>query len=225
MKASIRRKLEMAARVRDFVRAHPDSNPGTAAAVERLVERLARAESLAQQAVAGRQTVSGAIATRSKLRREIADTLALLSGLGRQAAREEPDLVSALVQPNRNRSNKEFLTAGRVTAAAAGTHRDLLQRYGMPDTFPDELGRMLDGFEASLAERHAGQVAHVGAHADLDAVADELMQLVRQLDALNEYRFRGDPEALGAWRSARNVPWPARGTQGPAEGEGVRPAA
>ena len=34
------------------------------------------------------------------------------------------------------------------------------------------------------------------------------MQLVRQLDALNRFRFRKDAEALGAWRSARNVAWP-----------------
>lgn len=56
-------------------------------------------------------------------------------------------------------------------------------------------------------EKHASQSAHVGAHADLEAVTAEVMQLVRQLDALTQYRFRDDPEALGAWRSARNVPW------------------
>jgi hypothetical protein len=226
MKTSIRRKLEMAARVRDFVRAHPDPNPGTTAAAERLVERLARAEGLAQQAVAGRQAVSGAIAARRKLRNEIADTLALLAGLGREAAREEPDLSPAVAPQRGSTSNQAFLTGGRVAAAAATTHRELLQRYGMPETFPDDLGRMLDQFEASLNERNAGQAAHVGAHADLDAVSAELMHLVRQLDALNEFRFRNDAEALGAWRSARNVPWPNGEKQERAtEGDGVRPAA
>jgi hypothetical protein len=58
------------------------------------------------------------------------------------------------------------------------------------------------------------------------AVSAELMHLVRQLDALNEFRFRNDAEALGAWRSARNVPWPNGEKQERAtEGDGVRPAA
>jgi hypothetical protein len=96
----------------------------------------------------------------------------------------------------------------------------------MPDPFPDDLGRMLGEFEAAINGRHAGQAAHVGAHADLEAVTAEIMQLVRQLDALNQFRFRNDAEALGAWRSARNVPWPAGETQerGTEEGD-VRPAA
>jgi len=49
MNISIRRKLEMAARVRDFARAHPDDNQGHTAAVARLEDRVARAEALAQQ--------------------------------------------------------------------------------------------------------------------------------------------------------------------------------
>jgi hypothetical protein len=113
-----------------------------------------------------------------------------------------------------------------VAAATAATHRDLFQRYGMPESFPDDLGRMLDEFEAALNDKHAGQAAHVGAHADLEAVTAEVMQLVRQLDALNQFRYRNDAEALGAWRSARNVPWPVGERQERApEGEDVRPAA
>jgi hypothetical protein len=216
MKGSIRRKLDMAARVRDFVRAHPDANPGHTAAAERLADRLARAEVLAQQAVAGRRAVAGAIASRGNLRQEIAEGLALLAALARGAAREEPDLAAGIARPDSGASNQAFLTRGRVAAATAATHRDLLQRYGMSETFPDDIGRMLDGFEAALNEKHAGQTAQVGAHADLDAVTAEVMQLVRQLDALNRFRFRGDAEALGAWRSARNVAWPAPERQEPA---------
>ncbi|HEX6104849.1 MAG TPA: hypothetical protein VFZ26_04655 [Gemmatimonadales bacterium] len=98
---------------------------------------------------------------------------------------------------------------GRVATATALAHRELLQRYGMPESFPEDLGRMLDEFEAALNEKHAGRSAHVGAHADLYAVTAEVMGLVRQLDALNRFRFRNDAERLGAWRSARNVAWPA----------------
>ena len=96
----------------------------------------------------------------------------------------------------------------------------------MPDTFPEDLGGMLDRFEAALNEKHAGRTAHVGARAELNAVTAEVMQLVGQLDALNRFRFKKDAEAIGAWRSARNVAWPLndRG-EGAPEGGTVRPAA
>ncbi len=170
--------------------------------------------------------MSGSIAARGKLREEIAGTLALLAGLARESAREEPDLSPGIARPGGSASNQAFLTSGRVAAATAATHRELLQRYGMPQTFPDDLGRMLGEFEAALNDEHAGQAAHVGAHADLEAVTAEVMQLVRQLDALNRFRFRNDAEALGAWRSARNVPWPLGERQDRARGgDDVRPAA
>ncbi len=155
--------------------------------------------------------MSGAIASRAVLREEIADTLALLAGVAR---------------PDTSASNQSFLTRARVAAATALAHRELLQRYGIPDSLPDDLGLKLDGFEAALNDKHAGHTAHVGANADLEAVTAEIMQLVRQLDALNRFRFRNDPESLGAWRSARNVAWPAgeRQERVPQEGD-VRPAA
>lgn len=81
----------------------------------------------------------------------------------------------------------------------------------MPDTFPEDLGGMLDQFEAAIKEKNAGRAAHVGAHADLDAVINDIMQIVRQLDALHRFRYRNDPEALAAWRSARSVGWPSGG--------------
>jgi hypothetical protein len=43
-------------------------------------------------------------------------------------------------------------------------------------------------------------------------VAAEIMLIVRQLDALNRFRFRKDAESLAAWKSARDVAWPATPT-------------
>lgn len=226
MKIAIRRKLDMAARVRDFVRTHPDTNPGYLAAIERLVERLVHAESVAQQEIAGRRSVTGAVATRDRLREEIADTLALLSGLARQAAHDEAELSAGIARPDASASSQSFLTRGRVAAATAVTHRALLQRYGMPDTFPEDLGRLLDEFETALNDKHAGRASHVGANAELAAVANEIMGIVMQLGALVRFRFRNDAEALAAWRSARNVAWPSTDRSGtpPADGS-VQPAA
>jgi hypothetical protein len=221
MNFSIRRKLDMAGRARDFCRTHPDQNPGYTAATQRLEERLTRAEALARQEVAGRQTVTGAVVNKEQLRLDIHKTIALLAGLAAPAAREERELAVGIIRPDVNGSHQAFLTRSRVAAASGSTHKELLTRYGKPDGFLEELNATLDRYEQSLNQQHAGRAAHVGARAELEAVTAEIMLIVRQLDALNRFRFRKNAESLAAWKSARDVAWPAP----PAVGEAEKPAA
>jgi hypothetical protein len=209
MNFSIRRKLDMAGRARDFCRTHPDQNPGYTAATQRLEERLARAEALARQEVAGRQTVTGAVVNKEELRLDIHRTIALMAGLAAPAAREERELAVGILRPDVNGSHQAFLTRSRVAAATGSTHKELLTRYGMPEGFVDELNATLDRYEQALNQQHAGRAAHVGARAELEAVTSDIMLIVRQLDALNRFRFRKDAESLAAWKSARDVAWPA----------------
>lgn len=39
-------------------------------------------------------------------------------------------------------------------------------------------------------------------------VTRDLMRMLRQLDGIIVYRYRDQPEVLGAWQSARNIAWP-----------------
>ncbi len=65
-----------------------------------------------------------------------------------------------------------------------------------------------------------------GARAEVDAVTAEIMLIVRQLDALSRFRFRSDAESLAAWKSARDVAWPARDDgEVPVGGDAQKPAA
>jgi hypothetical protein len=207
MHIDIRRKLDMAGRARDFCRTHPGQNPGHAAAIQRLEQLLARAEALAQQQVAGRLAVSNAVMNKEQLRQEIHDTIGLLAGLALVAGREEPDLAGGIVRPRPKLSHLAYLTRARVVADTCATHRALLARYGMPDSLLTQLGAALDGFEHALQEKHAGRAAHVGARAELEAVAADIMMIIGRLDALNQFYFRNNAEALAAWRSARDVIW------------------
>jgi hypothetical protein len=209
MNIDIRRKLDMAGRAREFCRTHPDPNPGYTAAVARLEERLKRAEALAEQQVAGRVTVSGAVVSKEQLRHQIYTTLGLLAGLAKPAAKEDAELAVGFARPRTTLSHQAFLTRARVAAANASAHRDLLISYGMPESFIDDLGAELDQFEHALNEKHNGRAAHVGARAELAAVTSEIMLIIRQLDALVRYYFRKDAESLAAWKSARDIAWPA----------------
>jgi hypothetical protein len=208
MHINIRRKLDMAGRVRDFCRMHPGQNPGHTAAIQRLEELVARAEALAQQQVAGRLAVGGAVMNKERLRQEIHETLGLLLSLSHVAAREEPDLA-VIARPRTKLSHLAYLTKARVLANTCADHRALLTRYGMPDDLLTHLGAAFDGFEQALQEKHAGRTAHVGARAELEAVVADLMLVVGRLDAIHQYCFRNDAEALAAWKSARDVVWRA----------------
>ena len=221
MNVHIRRKLDMAERVRDFCRTHLDPNPGYTDAVTRLGDRLTRAQALAKQEVAGKLAVTGAVANKEELRQEIQQTVAMLAGLAESAAQEEPDLRAIIFRSTLGLNHQAFLTRTRVAADAAAAHKEILVRYGMSEDFLVQFGASLDRFEQVLNEKHAGRAAHVGARAELESVTAEIMLIVRQLDALNRYRFRKDAESLAAWRSARDVAWPL----GSGEGEQQKPAA
>lgn len=206
----VRRKLDMAGRVRDFERDHPDTTPGHAAAVARLGDRMTRAEVLAQQEVSGRRAVTGAIIARDQLRAQIVTALVMLSGIAQSASKEDPELAVSIRRPPVDGSIQTFVTQSRVAHAAATASQALLEQYGMPATLLTELGSLLDQYEAAANDRHVGRMAHVGAAADLTAVTAELMELVHQLDAMNRFRFKGEPELLGAWKSASNMAWPMK---------------
>lgn len=109
-------------------------------------------------------------------------------------------------------------------------------KYGLADTVFDGLTQALGQFDAAVEERTQGRRTHVGASAELNALAAEVVQVVKLMDGLNRFRFAKDPESLAAWESASNVvatprsasePEPGLDTPaGPAPvGGEVRPAA
>jgi hypothetical protein len=226
MRTNLRRKLAMATSLRNFAQSRvTGATQGYLDALNRLTERLTHADAVAQQSIAGRRAVSGAVATRRQLQEEIAGSLALLTGLAKSASVEQPDLSAGVSRPDRSTTMQAFLTRGRVAAAAALAHRELLQRLGLPDAYPEDLSRLLDQYEASINEKHASRASHVGATAELAAVTEEIMGIVRQMEALIRFRFRNDAEALAAFESARNIAWPAPNSDAePGTGE-VKPAA
>ena len=94
-----------------------------------------------------------------------------------------------------------------------------------------DLIQLLDEFDLVVEQGTQGRAAHVGASAELDNVAGEVVQIVDVMDGLNRVRFRKDGERLGAWASVSSVfatPQSAPAEPGSGEtttGGEVRPAA
>src|SRR2546430_11137936 len=102
-------------------------------------------------------------------------------------------------------SQQALLTMARGMLEKATAHKDVLVKRGMAEQLPDDLAQTLGEFEQTIEATRAAKREHIGASADLEAVAAEVAEQVRVLDGLVRYRFGDDAELMGAWASARNV--------------------
>lgn len=232
MKAELRRRLEMAVRVRDFLQAHRAEGiqGAEATAVDRLDELLKRVQVLAAQQRAGVVARHGSTEHRAAVRRALqSQLLKYLSAVGRVAARENTELGVQFKLPPTRATNMAFLTLARGMLKKATEQKALLVSRGMAEQLLADLAAALTAFEQTLEATRAAKLEHVGASADLDAVFSEISQQVRLLDGLVRYRFGERAELMGAWASARNVEGPFRSKAEPvADGETpavIKPAA
>ena len=209
MRATVRRKMEMADRALDFLRAHPSSDPSHLTVVQGLEARLARITALAVVELAGRRDARSATGYRRALRREAQATLVrLVERVGEMAAVDHPELVGQFEGPHRGASNAAFLARAWELLQRARTREEVLVPYGLAGAQLDGLAGLLTRFEEATERAHAGRANHVGARAELGAISAELSLVIGVLDALNQTRVREDPNLLAAWDSARSLAWP-----------------
>ncbi len=213
MEAVNRRVLAMADRVADFTRAHPSTDGGFVAVLAQFQASVTRGQALAQQERDGRIAEQVAVASRRALRyNTIVPLLRHLSRVG-------STLASGAEQfqlPRNGAPNAVLITAARSMLAAATAQKDALQQAGLGDTLLDELTQAITQFASATDGAISARRQHVGAHADIRAVADQLLQDVHILDGLIRSEYRNDPELLAAWTSARSVVRPVRvGRRGP----------
>jgi hypothetical protein len=231
MKGVSRRKIEMGARALEFSRAHPDGSPGYAAALTRLEDRLNRAEQVAEQQRLGIVHVRAATVRKRDLRRTIKrDHLDHLGSVAQVAAQEVPELAQLFTLPRNANPYLAFRTAARGLAAEAESRKELLVKHGLNDTVLAGLAKALDEFDAAVDQGAKGRAAHIGASAELDTLANEIVQVVNVMAGPNRSRFAGDSDLLARWASVSNVlgtprPEVKPTTAGPVAGGEVRPAA
>jgi hypothetical protein len=206
MDAVLRRRLEMAVRVRDFLRAHHTDGMPEGTVLAHLEELVQRADALATQQRDGVVVVRAATEHRLGVRRTLqSNLLRCLAAVGAAAAKENVELGAQFRLPSARATNQAFLTMARGMLEQATAQKALLVSRGMAEKLLDDLARGLAEFETTLEVTRAGRLEHVGASADLQSVAREIGEQVRLLDGLVRYRFGNNAEMMGAWLSARNV--------------------
>jgi hypothetical protein len=232
MKARVRRTIEMSQRVLSFSTAHPHPSEGYAAALARLQKTLAQAEVVAARQREGISAVRAATGLKRSGRRKILRTqMFLLARVAESAEAEVPGIAQKFRLPREGVPYLAFRTAARGMLAEAQNQKELLVRHGLLEAVLQTMADNLDKFELAVEQGTEGRRSHVGASAELDALADELTQVSRLMDGINRSRFSEDPESLAQWESASNVVGPfQRGGKDappaapPAGGE-IKPAA
>lgn len=227
MDALTRTTLEMGKRALAFAEAHPEQTPASLPALSRLKEILVRSDELIIQQQDGISEVRTATKEKRDSRRKIRRVhLPHLFRVAQAASEERPELAEKFRLPAATSPYLAFGSAVQGILAEAQKEKELLSRYGMVEPAPASLGEALGQFTRAVERGNAGRRAHVGARAELKAIADDVLVQVRQLDGLIRFRFARDPEALAAWRSASNPVGPSRAApKAPPAGGQVEPAA
>jgi hypothetical protein len=218
-------RLDMGHRALEFSRAHPVDDPGYVTALKQLEEQLARADQLAREQQRGTAEVRAATARKDELKRSIRRSqLVHLAGGAERAAREVPDLAQKFDLPRIPFRNLAFRAAARTMVDEAQQQKELLVKHGLVEQVLDSLGQSLDQFDQAVERGAEGRRLHIGAAADLEAIAGEVVKIVRLLDGLNRFRFAAEPDLLAAWSAASNVIGPPRTGGQPQAGQ-TKPAA
>lgn len=223
MNTQVRRKIEMAGRVRAFIAANPAEGASYGNARTRFEQLYGRAVGLVAQQRDGLIADRAATVRRRELRQALHfQLLRHLVGVGTVAAKDRAELARQFELPTTKMSHLAFLTAARGMLEKAEAAREVLVGQGMSEGLIGDLGKAVSAFEAANESSRAGRRDHVGAKAELEAVCSDLLEQVRLLDGLVRYRFGDKPDLIAAWLSAKHLP--VRGvdrvaTEEPAPGE------
>lgn len=218
-----RDKLEMAARVREFVLARLADEPSCGPVLAGWI--LGRARVIAGKQHAGRIAAKAARAKRSEIRRVLHfQLLRSLTAVGEVAARDRVELVDRFKLPSGKVNNTKFLIMVKALIEAAEEPKELLVEAGMNRTLLEDLKRMVAEFEAVIESVNTAQRDRIGAGAELEVIVGEVSAQVKVLDGITRYRYGMDRKVMAEWRAVKRMP--AHPRPGPAQPDaGEAPAA
>jgi hypothetical protein len=211
MRSTTRLNLDAAHRVYALSKEHASTIKGYVDAVKQLGDRLNRAESLLQQQEEGEASVAASVATKDDLRGTIQDGhVAHIVRIARASLPADPELLNRFRAIPQKASWQRFVAAVRAILAEAASRKELFITEGMPETFVEDLEKLLDQYVQAIDQKTLATARRVGAVADLKAVTKEVVRLVRRLDGINQKRWQESPEMLAAWLSAKDVGYPRK---------------
>lgn len=219
MDAAIRIRLDTGGRVVAHSKANPSDDPNHTSLVVRLEDLYKQGTALNEQALKGELAVHSSVRGKDEVKGLINQQLQAFNGVAQLASIENAGVEELVRVPKVTAAYKTYLATTRVMIDHATQHSELFKKHGLPETFVADLTALADEMEAAMGKKESSKLSHVGANADLDDVVSQMMKVIKALDRLNRVRYRKDPERLAAWKSARDVAWPAVKPEGPTPAE------
>ena len=134
MNRIVRKRREMAVRVRDFSRAHPSTDANYATVLGQVEDRVARMDVLAKQQQEGMATAHASTVRRKGLRRRVHHGLLRhLVTVADVAAKEQPGLAERYEMPKGNETNDVFRTLAHRLLEQGQAEKEILVKYGLAD--------------------------------------------------------------------------------------------
>lgn len=203
-----RLKIGAAVKVRDFLDAYPFTQQPAGQVAEKFKKKLERGQFLLTQRDGGLAAGKAATARRTALKSAMVNgPLRHLSKIGKSITAAKPGTTVVRTGFGRQ-SQEEFQASTRAVVVDVTGQKELYIEFGLSEESLEELTVMLGEYEQAGVAGNAGKRASTGATAELDVLVREVMQLMQHLDGIIIYRFRDQPDVLGAWQSARNIAWP-----------------
>ena len=218
MRTTDRLKLDAARRVLDFYSQNPepDPSPATVAALTRLQEQLARAESALEENRAWQQGAVEALAERDAITDSLRPHVLSLLRLAAFTAEHE-GLADMRDRARLTGMPRNSLAAIELAVEIAHEYQELLLAYGMPRDLQHTLREGLKQYREADSRRVSCLVAALAVAPDASVAAREAHLTIRHLDALKRLCLASDPSRLSAWRAACTVRWrPGEETDGAA---------
>ena len=165
--------------------AQPDTDAGASLSLAKLKEVRVRMEEIAAAQRTGLIDSRAAAAEKKRLRRVILQgPIAHLAEVGKAAAKEQhrarAPSSGASRTPTRTLS---WRRDARGMQAEAEANKDVLAESGLSESVLAQFGQLLDQFDAALALGQDGRTAHTGATRAFGALAKQVVQMVRVMDA------------------------------------------
>lgn len=151
---------------------------------------------------------AGASGTRSKVARfnEIVADLRLVAKTGRRAEKKFPTFQNTFTLPRGGGlTYDEALERADSFIAAAPANEDILSTYALMPQFFTELAEDVAAFREAWQQQADGKRTGVGATADTEAILEDTLENIRELDRVLKNHYRNNPQKLAEWLTASHI--------------------
>jgi hypothetical protein len=199
--------------VRQFGLTHGDQFAPASRATDlftRLNTALAALDQHATAQTSGQHSAQQSTATKADARRELRADIDAIAETARSMSIEMIGLADKFRIPRGGINDQELLTLARAFLTDAAPYKTDFIANEMPADFLEDLQADINAFASSGSGQQHDKQTHVAATDGLSEAADEVLNLVKQLNAPVRNKFRDDPTTLAAWATAQHTRRPPR---------------